>query len=415
MVSPEEVIMKGDIFYLPVKIGNVELRNPFIVASGPTAKRIDQLELAEKCGWGAASIKQTFNPVPYINYQPRYRWLKKEKLHTFTAEYRLDMESGLRLVEAARKKIKKMVIIANYSYVKGDVEGWQDAARRFESAGAQILELNFCCPNMSFNVDISERANKENRPSSGASMGQDEDSVRLVLEKTREVTSIPLIAKITPEGGRIAEVSRVAYESGAAAVCSVANRLGIPPIDIRDYKKPIYNLQGENTMGCLSGPWIKPLALRDVFEIRKLVGPGPHINGTGGVASMEDAVEMMMCGADSIGLCTQTMIAGFGFLEKWMKSLKEYMKEMDFQTVRDIRDLLIQEIKSAADLTVWAGYAQVDPEKCSSCGLCVEIGHCNAILLTDETASIDCQLCQGCSTCIDICPKKAITMVERKA
>ena len=407
--------MKGDIFYLPVKIGNVELRNPFIVASGPTAKRIDQLELAEKCGWGAASIKQTFNPVPYINYQPRYRWLKKEKLHTFTAEYRLDMESGLRLVEAARKKIKEMVIIANYSYVKGDVEGWQDAARRFESAGAQILELNFCCPNMSFNVDISERANKENRPSSGASMGQDEDSVRLVLEKTREVTSIPLIAKITPEGGRIAEVSRVAYESGAAAVCSVANRLGIPPIDIRDYKKPIYNLQGENTMGCLSGPWIKPLALRDVFEIRKLVGPGPHINGTGGVASMEDAVEMMMCGADSIGLCTQTMIAGFGFLEKWMKSLKEYMKEMDFQTVRDIRDLLIQEIKSAADLTVWAGYAQVDPEKCSSCGLCVEIGHCNAILLTDETASIDCQLCQGCSTCIDICPKKAITMVERKA
>ena len=78
---------------------------------------------------------------------------------------------------------------------------------------------------------------------------------------------------------------------------------------------------------------------------------------------MEDAVEMMMCGADSIGLCTQTMIAGFGFLEKWMKSLKEYMKEMGFQTVRDIRDLLIQEIKSAADLTVWAGYAQVDPGK----------------------------------------------------
>ncbi len=405
---------KDDIFYLPVKIGNVELKNPFIVASGPTTKRIDQLELAEKRGWGAASIKQTFNPFPYINYQPRYRWLKKEKLHTFTAEYRLDMESGLRLVEAARKKIKEMVIIANYSYVKGDLEGWQDAARRFEAAGAQIIELNFCCPNMSFNVDISERANKECRPSSGASMGQDEDSVRLVIEKTREVTSLPLIAKITPEGGRIAEVSRVAFESGVAAVCSVANRLGIPPVDIRDYKKPIYNLQGENTMGCLSGPWIKPLALRDVFEIRKLVGPGPHINGTGGVASMEDAVEMMMCGADSIGICTQTMIAGFGFLEKWMKSLREYMKEMGFQTVRDIRDLLIQEIKSAADLTIWAGYAQVDPEKCSSCGLCVEIGHCNAILLTDEAASIDSQLCQGCSTCIDICPKKAITMVERK-
>jgi dihydroorotate dehydrogenase/NAD-dependent dihydropyrimidine dehydrogenase PreA subunit len=406
--------MKDDLFYLPVMIGNVELRNPFIVASGPTTKRVEQLELAEKLGWGAASIKQTFNPTPYINYQPRYRWLKKEKLHTFTAEYRLDMKSGLRLMEEARKKCREMVIIANYSYIQADLDGWQDAARLFEAAGAQILELNFCCPNMSFNVDVSDRLNKEARPSSGASMGQDETSVRLVIEATREVSKLPIIAKITPEGGRIAEVSKVAYEAGAAAVCSVANRLGIPPIDIWNYKKPIYNLQGENTMGCLSGPWIKPLALRDVFEIRKRVGSSPHIIGTGGVASMEDAVEMMMCGADSIGVCTETMLSGFGFLEKWMKSLKTFMQKMGFQSARDFRDLLIQEIKSAAELTVWAGVAQVDPEKCSSCGLCVEIGHCNAIVLTDAAASIDPDLCQGCSTCIDICPKKAIYMIEKK-
>jgi dihydroorotate dehydrogenase/Pyruvate/2-oxoacid:ferredoxin oxidoreductase delta subunit len=278
-----------------------------------------------------------------------------------------------------------------------------------------MLELNFCCPNMSFNVDVSDREKKEERPSSGASMGQDENSVRLVIEKTREVSRLPIIAKITPEGGRIAQVSKVAYEAGAAAVCSVANRLGIPPIDIWNYKKPIYNLQGENTMGCLSGPWIKPLALRDVFEIRKLVGPAPHLIGTGGVASMADAVEMMMCGADSIGVCTETMIHGFGFLEKWMKSLKDYMKKMGFKTARDFRDLLIGEIKSAAELTVWAGVAQVDPDKCSSCGMCVEIGHCNAILLTDAAASVLPNLCHGCSTCIDICPKGAIHMEEKTA
>jgi dihydroorotate dehydrogenase/Pyruvate/2-oxoacid:ferredoxin oxidoreductase delta subunit len=404
--------MKDDLFYLPVQIGGVELKNPFVVASGPTTKRIDQLELAERSGWAAASVKQTFNPAPYINYEPRYRWLKKEKLHTFTAEYRLEMEQGLRLVEQARKKCKELVIIANYAYVRPDLEGWQEGARRFEAAGAQILELNFCCPNMSFNVDVSAKESKGARPSSGASMGQDENSVRLVIEAIRKVTKLPIIAKITPEGGRIGEVSRVAYESGASAVCSVANRLGIPPIDIWNYKKPIYNLQGQNTMGCLSGPWIKPLSLRDVFEIRKLVGPEPHINGTGGISSMEDAVEMMMCGADSIGVCTHTMIRGFGFLENWIKSLKDYMKKMGFERVRNIRDLLIGEIKSAGELTIWAGYAQVDPEKCSSCGLCVEIGHCNAIVLTDASASVDSELCHGCSTCIDICPKEAITMKE---
>jgi dihydroorotate dehydrogenase/Pyruvate/2-oxoacid:ferredoxin oxidoreductase delta subunit len=268
---------------------------------------------------------------------------------------------------------------------------------------------------MSFNVDFSSPETKEARPSSGASMGQDEHSVRLVIEKTREVTHLPLIAKITPEGGRIAEVSHAAFEAGISAVSSVANRLGIPPIDIWNYKKPIYPLQGQNTMGCLSGPWIKPLALRDVFEIRKRVGPTPHIIGTGGVASMEDAVQMMMCGADSIGVCTETMIHGFDFLRKWMKSLKDYMKKMGFETARDFRDLLVAEIKSAAELTVWAGVAQIDPEKCSSCGLCAKIGHCNAIILTDATASVLPRLCLGCSTCIDICPKGAIHMVEKDA
>jgi MinD superfamily P-loop ATPase len=104
------------------------------------------------------------------------------------------------------------------------------------------------------------------------------------------------------------------------------------------------------------------------------------------------------------------MIHGFGFLKSWMKSLRDYMKKMGFERMRDIRDLLIQEIKAADDLTIWAGFAQVDPEKCSSCGLCVEIGHCNAIVLTDASASINSELCHGCSTCIDICPKEAITM-----
>ncbi|MBE0556344.1 MAG: hypothetical protein IH628_03845 [Proteobacteria bacterium] len=407
--------MQEDLFQLPVKIGDVTLRNPFTVGSGPTVKNVEQLELIEKCGWGAASTKQTFNPRPYINFDPRYRWLKKEKLHIFTAERRLDMETGLRLIEAARKRCKELVIIANFSDNSVNIEGWEEGARRFEAAGAQILELNFCCPNMSFSVDVSDKQTSAPHPSSGASMGQDENAVAHVVRNLRKAINIPIIAKLTPEGGRIAEVAKAAFEAGASAVSSVANRLGIPPVDIRRYRDPIYNLQGQNTMGCMSGPWIKPLSMRDVFEIRKLVGPGPHINGTGGIASMEDAVQMMMCGADTIGVCTETMLRGFGFLEKWMKSLRAYMQEMGFSTAREMRDLLISEIKSAADLTLWLGYAQVDKEKCSGCGLCVEIGHCNAIVMTDDVACIDPQLCKGCSTCIDICPKQSIRMVEEDA
>ena len=147
---------------------------------------------------------------------------------------------------------------------------------------------------------------------------------------------------------------------------------------------------------------------------RRLVGAGPAVIGTGGVASWKDAVEMMMCGADSVGVCTQTMLSGFRFLEKWMKSLKDYMGKMGFRNVRHLRDLLLQEIRPATELTVWPGYAEVDPVKCSSCSLCAEIGHCNAIVMTDDGAKIDPELCDGCSTCIDICDRNAITIVEKR-
>ncbi len=405
--------MDASPFELPVKIGNVTLRNPFIVGSGPTVKNLEQIKLIERCGWGAASTKQTYNPRPYISYDPRYRWLKKEKLHIFTAEHRLDMETGLRLGEDARTWCKDLVIIANYSECGDNLDSWEEGARRFEAAGTQILELNFCCPNMSFSVDVSDQ--KAHHVSSGASMGQVEVQVAAVVQRLRKAISIPIIAKLTPEGGRIAQVAKAAMDAGADAVSGVANRLGIAPIDIRRYKKAIYNLQGENTLGCLSGPWIRPLAMRDVFEMRKLLGPGPHINGTGGIASMQDAVQMMMCGADTIGVCTETMLRGFGFLEKWMKRLKDYMQKMGFTAARDMRDLLVPELKSAADLTLWGGHARVDPAKCSGCGACVDIGHCDAITLVGDAAVIDGTRCKGCSTCIDICPTQSIAMVEEAA
>ena len=130
--------MGTSLFELPVTIGNVTLRNPFIVGSGPTVKNLPQLELIEKCGWCAASTKQTYNPRPYISYDPRYRWLKKEKLHIFTAEHRLDMETGLRLVEDARKACKELVIIANYSDAGDNLDSWEEGARRFEAAFAGL-------------------------------------------------------------------------------------------------------------------------------------------------------------------------------------------------------------------------------------------------------------------------------------
>lgn len=73
---------------LSVNLANIKLRNPFIVGSGPTVKNADQIREAQDNGWAGVSIKLAIDPFPYINLPPRYRWLKKQKMHIFTAEDR---------------------------------------------------------------------------------------------------------------------------------------------------------------------------------------------------------------------------------------------------------------------------------------------------------------------------------------
>lgn len=351
---------------MPVEVAGVRFGNPFYVSSGPASKSLEQLIRAQECGWAGASIKLTFDPAPYINLEPRYGWFQDLGYLSFSAEKRLNIEEGLKLIEEGRKQTRDFVLLANIAYSgnKG-LEGWANMAKRFEAAGAHIIELNMCCPNMSFNLAISGEI-AEGEPLSGASLGEDEKAVSAIVKEVKKAVSIPVFVKLTPEGGRIAQVAKASFEAGVDAVVSVASRLGIPPINIRNPKQSVYNLQKEPSMSCFSGPWIKPLALRDVYEIRKLVGSKPLIVGTGGISTFQDAVEMSMAGADLIGICTAILVNGFGFLEGLMKELKGYLEEMGYRSLRDTRDILVESITPSSNLTIYKGYAQIKDENLSA-------------------------------------------------
>ena len=88
---------------LSVHMGDITFKNPFIVGAGPTVKTVDQITAAEDNGWAGVSFKLAIDPFPYINWPPRYRWLRKEKIHIFTAETRLKTEQALKLLEQARR------------------------------------------------------------------------------------------------------------------------------------------------------------------------------------------------------------------------------------------------------------------------------------------------------------------------
>ena len=308
---------------LSVKLADIKLRNPFIVGSGPTVKNADQIREAQDNGWAAVSIKLAIDPFPYINLPPRYRWLKKQKMNIFTAETRLTADCSLKTLEEARRVATDIVIFPTITYDGLDPEGWPRLAKRFEDAGAQVIELNMCCPNMSYNVTATGAVSKK---ATGASLGSDLEQLPEVVRMICETVNIPVIVKLTPEGGRIGQAARAAIQAGAAAVGNVANRLGIPAIDILDPMGTIYRLQDSITLGCISGPWLRPLALRDTYEMRLSLGEEPFIIGAGGISDLQSAVEQIMVGADAVWVCTETMLCGFDWLPKLLGEVKAYMR-----------------------------------------------------------------------------------------
>ena len=343
-------------FDIPVTVAGVRFRNPFFVSSGPTTMTIEQLERAEATGWSGASLKLTIDPAPYINRRPRYGYYSDKNFLSFTAEKRLKLDELLKLIEQGRKRAKNLVLFSNITY-SGDkgLEGWASMAKKCEEAGAHINELNMCCPNMSFNVELT--GEDTGGPKTGASLGQNEQAVVAIVKAVREETNIPLWVKITPEGGRQAQVAKAALAAGADACCANPNRLGIPPIDIENPTKSMYYLQKEIGMACMNGEWLKPLSLRDIYEMRKMCGPDAALAGTGGITTWQDAAEMIMCGADLVGICTATLVHGFGFMPEFIHGFKQYMKQKGYKHPRDMRDILIPAITSAPDLTIYPGNA----------------------------------------------------------
>jgi NADPH-dependent glutamate synthase beta subunit-like oxidoreductase/dihydroorotate dehydrogenase len=347
---------KSDIL-LPVEIAGVMFRNPFYVASGPTTMSVDQLVRIEETGWGGASLKLTIDPTPYINRYPRYSYYREDGILSFTTERRLTFEQGLRLMEAGRRATKEIVLFSNITYSGEGVEGWVNMAKRFEQAGAHINELNMCCPNMSYNVELSE--GKTSGPRTGASLGQQLGAVQEIVRAIKEETGIPLFVKLTPEGGGIARVAQACYQAGADAVGTTANRLAIHHVNLDDPTRSPVLLQEEVSMHCMCSSWVHPLGLRDVYEIRRLNGPGVMITGTGGVTDWRSAAEMVLCGADLLGICAETLVSGFGFLPGLVKQFKKWFRKQECDSLHELTSVVPSKITAAPDVTLYAGHARL--------------------------------------------------------
>jgi dihydroorotate dehydrogenase (NAD+) catalytic subunit len=262
---------------LSVHLGRLALDNPILVASGTFgyAREMESLVEFKKLG-GIVPKTVTQNPRAG-NPPPRTCETTAGLLNAIGLD-----NDGLEYFLANHLPYLRNLptkIIGNIAG-KTEPEFLEMAGRIEREKGLAALELNLSCPNVSGGVDFAIDPEKTAR----------------VIRGVREVCSLPIIAKLTPNVTDVASVAQAAAEAGADAVSLVNTFLGIAI----DWKRKSFRLG--NGTGGLSGPAIKPLALRVVWQVAKKVRI--PIIGIGGIANIDDVMEFLHAGASAVQMGT---------------------------------------------------------------------------------------------------------------
>lgn len=262
---------------LSVQLGRLALRNPILVASGTFGYAREMQEIVQLDRLGGI-LPKTITLLPRPGNHP---WRTVETSAGLLNSIGLDNDGIEAFIDGHLQYLKSVDSAIIVSIAGRSIEEYQELAKRLEAAGgADALELNISCPNVSGGVDF----------------GTDPGLCRQVVEGVRNACNLPILAKLTPNVTRIADIAQAAADGGADAVSCVNTVLGMA-IDWRK-KKPILG----NTFGGLSGPAIKPVALRCVYQVASQVDI--PIVGIGGIATIDDVMEFMAAGASCVQIGT---------------------------------------------------------------------------------------------------------------
>ena len=288
------------------------LKNPTVLASGILGNSKDILERVYENGCGLVTLK-SIGPEPRDGHKnPTVIDLGCGLINAvgLPSPGYLNMEN-----EWTELEHRDFPIIA--SVYGGSVDEYRRVAEYVSSKKPDFIEINISCPN-------SEEH--------GMIFGINRDSSRAVVSAVKKVVSVPLIVKLTPQAPDIADIAKACEDAGADALCAINTAGPGMVIDIES-KRPILAFK----KGGLSGPMIKPIAVRCVFDIFKAVSI--PIIGLGGITTGEDAVEMVMAGASLVGIGTAVRYRGIEVFQKIADEMEAWLSE---------RSLSLADIKGAA-------------------------------------------------------------------
>jgi len=263
---------------LSVDIGNLELKNPVILASGTCGPELQRFTNLSRLG---AIITKTVTLNPRVgNPPPRTFETHCGMLNSIGLENPgIDAFIAEKLPEFMTLNTKVIVSIAGDTF-----SSYVEVARKLDDTKADALEINVSCPNVE---------------KGGVEFG-DKESVYRLAKEIKEVTSKPIIMKLSPNVGKLEEVA-ISAENGGADAVSLINTLYGLAVDV-DTKEP----QLGGVTGGLSGPCIKPVALYYLYKVKEAINV--PVIGMGGISSTSDALEFLIVGASAIEIGTANFI-----------------------------------------------------------------------------------------------------------
>src|SRR5215468_1413248 len=273
---------------LSVRIGSLTLKNPVIAASGCFGYGVEYADLVDLSALGGVAVKGLFLTEREGHPPPR---IVDEKLPELRA--------------------RRATVIVNVCGTT--IDEYAEVSRILSDAeGVAAIELNISCPNI-----------KEGGIQFGCSLRGTHD----VVSAVRKVTRLPLIPKLTPNVTDVASFAREAEEAGADAV-SLVNTFLAMVIDVETRRPKI-----SNGMGGLSGPAIRPIAVRMVYECREAVKI--PIIGMGGIADAKDAIEFMIAGATAVQVGTANFVDPL-IWDKLLTGIRDYLRRHEVDRVSDL-------------------------------------------------------------------------------
>jgi len=385
---------------LSINYLGVNCENPFFLSSSPVGGNYDMVAKSFEAGWAGCFFK-TVGIFVADECSPRFdntnkegtMWLGFKNMEQISDK---PTDQNFEYMFRLKRDYPEKILVA--TIMGSSDEEWFELAKKCEQAGADLIEGNFSCPQMTTHA-------------MGSDVGSDPKLVEQYTKAVVKATKIPFIAKMTPNITTIEPPARGAMKGGAKGVSAINTVKSITNLDLDSFTAlPVVN--GKSSISGYSGAAIRPIALRFVANLctdAELMGKGIQISGVGGIETWRDALEFLLLGARNVQVTTAVMQYGYRIVEDLISGLSHWMDERGYESVDDFIGLALPNIIPAEEIDRnFQLLPDFNNKKCIGCGRCYvscyDGGHQAIDWNEKKRRPVLNDDCVGCHLCLNVCP-----------